>query len=134
MAAAAKDAKIAMGLLKGLGFLARPKIGSADVTYAGTEQELDRRAERVRIARRSRKIFHDETAAFPHLTDQSIERIKVIADGGDPDAKKPPCPYPPIDPKVLDQVRQIVDDALAREAKARYAPPRPDSDDTTPAD
>ena len=119
------DARIGLSLLKSLGVLSRPQIGSANARYAATEQELDRRADRVRIAKRSRQLFHQECAAFPAATDKSIERLDQLADGKDPDAPRPPCPFPPTDPKVLDDVRKIVEEVIERE---RNAPARPYTD------
>ena len=125
LAACAKgDARIGLSLLKQLGVLSPAQIGSANVSYAATEQELERRADRIRVARRSRKLFHDECAAFPAATNRSVERLEQLAAGKDPDAPRPPAPFPPTDPKILDEVRKIVEEVNDRERKA----PRTNSD------
>jgi hypothetical protein len=64
-----------------------PRSARPSVHYAGTDQELDRRAERARIAKRSRKLLHEETRLFPDLTNESLERMAKIAVGLNPDDK-----------------------------------------------
>jgi hypothetical protein len=80
-----------------------------------TEQDRDRRAERARIAKRSRKLLHEETWLFPDLTNESLERMAKIAVGLSPDDKPPEREFQfPTDPASIAKARREAQELIDR--------------------